>query len=333
MNKKMWLFVGLCCWLNCSVGWMHAQEANSEAETSVNQSEVTKQSEVFQPSEGIGPSEEKSRPKSQDRKLKRKKAEKLQFLRVQKEQQGWVALQTAVVTYANPADADGPKITLIGAVHVGQKQYYAQLNQTFQKYDALLYELVMDPAAGVPDPSSRGISPVSTIQVGLKEALGLAFQLDEIDYASQNFVHADMTPEQFETTLKTRKEGMWQMFFRSIGSAVAMQSTGQSSDMDVLSAMLSKNRTVGLRRALAQQMSDMDGQMAALTGEDGKSTLITERNAKAFEVLDQQLELGKTNLAIFYGAAHLEDMHARLIKQYQLQPVEVQWLDAWDLRD
>jgi hypothetical protein len=80
-------------------------------------------------------------------------------------------------------------------------------------------------------------------------------------------------------------------------------------------------------------MSDMDGQMAALTGEDGKSTLITERNAKAFEVLDQQLELGKTNLAIFYGAAHLEDMHARLIKQYQLQPVEVQWLDAWDLRD
>lgn len=300
---------------------MRAQESNPQTDNNSKQSEITLEAT------------EKTKPKSTDRKSKRKKNERFQFLRVQKEQQSWVALQTAVVTYANPAGADDHQVTLIGAVHVGQKQYYAQLNQIFQKYDALLYELVMDPAAGVPDPSSRGISPVSTIQVGLKEALGLTFQLDEIDYSAQNFVHADMTPEQFESTLKNRKEGMWQMFFRSIGSAVAMQSTGQSSDMDVLSAMLSKNRTVGLRRALAQQMSEMDGQMAALTGEDGKSTLITERNTKAFEVLDQQLELGRTNLAVFYGAAHLEDMHTRLIKQYQLQPVDVQWLDAWDLRD
>lgn len=320
MKNRQCLFVGFCCWLGC-MGWMRAQESNPQTDNNSKQSEITLEAT------------EKTKPKSTDRKSKRKKNERFQFLRVQKEQQSWVALQTAVVTYANPAGADDHQVTLIGAVHVGQKQYYAQLNQIFQKYDALLYELVMDPAAGVPDPSSRGISPVSTIQVGLKEALGLTFQLDEIDYSAQNFVHADMTPEQFESTLKNRKEGMWQMFFRSIGSAVAMQSTGQSSDMDVLSAMLSKNRTVGLRRALAQQMSEMDGQMAALTGEDGKSTLITERNTKAFEVLDQQLELGRTNLAVFYGAAHLEDMHTRLIKQYQLQPVDVQWLDAWDLRD
>lgn len=69
-------------------------------------------------------------------------------------------------------------------------------------------------------------------------------------------------------------------------------------------------------RAFAEQMQMMDGQMAAITGEDGKSTLITERNAKAFEVLDREIKAGKKKLGIFYGAGHLKDMHQRLVDDY-----------------
>jgi len=202
----------------------------------------------------------------------------------------------------------------------------------FMGFDALLYELVADPEQGLPDPEERGVSPISSIQVGMKDALELAFQLDEIDYKAENFVHADMTPEEFFTTMETRKEGMLQLLFRSMGAGLAMQSSGKSSDLDLISALMSKNRGRALRRSLAEQMGSMDGQMAAITGEDGKSTLITERNAKAFQVMDREIESGKKKLGIFYGAGHLKDMHQTLVEDYGMQPVKTEWLDAWDLK-
>ena len=77
---------------------------------------------------------------------------------------------------------------------------------------------------------------------------------------------------------------------------------------------------------------DLDGQMAALTGKDGKSTLITERNAKAFEVMDRELDAGKKKLGIFYGAGHLKDMHKRLVEEYGMVPAETTWKSAWNLK-
>ena len=241
------------------------------------------------------------------------------------------ALQTAVATYRKPGASDGVEVVLIGAVHIGESAYYQKLNELFKTYDALLYELVADPGAGVPDPEERGVSPISTIQVGMKDSLELTFQLDEVDYEAKNFVHADMTPNEFFEMMESRKEGVLQMFFRSLGSGIAMQSAGKGGDVGLLAALVSEDRAKGLRRAFAEQMQMMDGQMAALTGEDGKSTLITERNAKAFKILDRELKAGKKKLGVFYGAGHLKDMHQRLIDDYGMELVETQWLDAWEL--
>ncbi len=256
----------------------------------------------------------------------------LEFMRVKKDGNKLLSLQTAVVTYARPDEIDGPEVTLIGAVHIAEASYYSQLNQLFRGFDALLYEMVMDPEAGVPNPEERGLSPVSTIQVGMKDALELTFQLDEVDYKAKNFVHADMTPKEFFDTMESRREGLVQMMLRSIGSGLAMQSSGKSSDLGLLTALVADDRAKALRRAFAEQMEMMDGQMAALTGEDGKSTLITERNAKAFKVLDEQIGTGKKKLGIFYGAGHLKDMHERLTEKYGMEPKETKWLDAWHLR-
>ncbi|MCR9295515.1 MAG: hypothetical protein NXI32_22590 [bacterium] len=255
------------------------------------------------------------------------------FLRVLKEGKRPVALQTAVAIYKKRGVIDGPEVALIGAVHIAEASYYSELNQLFRKYEALLYEMVMDPEMGIPDPEERGVSPVSTIQVGMKDALKLTFQLDEIDYSADNFVHADMTPAEFFTTMQKREEGLMQMVFRSIGASLAMQSSGQNTgDLELIAALASEDPSRGMRRAFATQMEVMDGQMAALTGEDGKSTLITERNQKAFDVLDEELKAGKKKLGIFYGAGHLEDMHQRLVEEYGMELVETQWLNAWDLK-
>ena len=255
-----------------------------------------------------------------------------EFLRVSKKEKVPQALQTAIVTYRKPGDASGVEVTLIGAVHIGEPTYYSRLNQLFKDYDALLYELVAEPDAGVPDPEERGVSPISTIQVGMKDSLELAFQLDEIDYKAENFVHADMTPHEFFTTMESRREGLMQMLFRSLGSGLAMQSSGKTSDIGLLAALVADDRAKALRRAFADQMQMMEGQMAALTGDDGKSTLITERNAKAFQVLDREIKAGKSRLGIFYGAGHLKDMHERLVRDYGMQPVKTKWLNAWELQ-
>jgi hypothetical protein len=254
------------------------------------------------------------------------------FVRVDRDGKKLRSLQTAVVTYRKPGDENGVEVALIGAIHIGEAEYYSRLNQLFSNYDALLYELVSNPDEGIPDPEERGLSPISSIQVGMKEALELSFQLDEIDYKAKNFVHADMTPDEFFTSMESRKEGLMQMFFRSMGAGLAMQGAGRGGDMQLFAALMADNRGKALRRAFADQMGQMDGQMAALTGDDGKSTLITERNAKAFEVLRREIDAGKQKLGVFYGAGHLKDMHERLIKDFGLEPVKTEWLDAWDLK-
>lgn len=257
----------------------------------------------------------------------------LKFVRVSKEGKKPQALQTAVVKYKSDSkETEGVEVSLVGAVHIAEKSYYQDLNKLFTDYDALLYEMVSDPHQGVPAPNERGSSPISSVQVGMKDMLELTFQLDEVDYKAKNFVHADMSPDEFFDSMNKRKEGVFKMLLRSVGSGLAMQGAGKSNDLDVFTAMLSKDRSKGLKVALAEQFEMMDGQMAALQGEDGRSTLITERNAKAFKVLGEQIKAGKKKIGIFYGAGHLEDMHQRLLDEYRMQPVETKWLDAWDLK-
>lgn len=244
-----------------------------------------------------------------------------------------VVLQTAIVTYkAQTGPYTNAEVDLIGAIHIADKAYYQELNKIFKSYDALLYEMVADPSM-VKEvvPGAQNRSAVSAVQGGMKDMLGLSFQLDEIDYQAKNFVHADMNPEEFSKSLSQRQEGMLQFVLRSMGSSLAMQGAGKSNDIDMLSALFSGNRELAMKRVLAAQIEQMDGQMAAIAGDDGRSTLITERNAKALEVLKRELDSGKKSLGIFYGAGHFRHMNELLQKDFKMQPVRTRWLDAWDM--
>lgn len=244
------------------------------------------------------------------------------------------ALQTAVVTYkAASGPYAGAQVDLIGAIHIADKSYYKTLNEMFRSYEGLLYEMVTDPEMikELKNGNVKDRSPISALQGGMKEMLGLTFQLEEIDYQAKNFVHADMNPEQFNQSLTERQDGLMHFMMRSMGSSLAMQNSKKGGDLNMLAAMLSTNRELAMKRVFAEQMEQMDGQLAAIAGDDGKSTLITERNAKALEVLKRELDAGKKRLGIFYGAGHFKHMHGELVKQFQMQPVKTIWLDAWDM--
>ena len=160
-------------------------------------------------------------------------------------------MQTAIVRYTaarrKPAGtaARPSRSILIGAVHIGDIAYYRQLNEHFKQYDALLYELVAPEGTVVE--RGRGTSnahPVGAMQNGIKTLLELDHQLEEIDYTQPNFVHADMSPDQFLQAMKDRNESFLQMYFRLLGQAMAHQSE-----------MAAKGESLGfraVRRAVCQ---------------------------------------------------------------------------------
>ncbi|MEQ8786120.1 MAG: hypothetical protein RIC55_07465 [Pirellulaceae bacterium] len=262
------------------------------------------------------------------------------FVRLLRDEAGEpVAFETAVARYV-PADGknEGLTVDLIAAVHVGDKKYYDRLNESFKAYDALLYELVAR-EEDVPkrDKEGRlrerpGFSVIMALQQGVKSVLELEHQLSHINYEADNFVHADMTPAEFNRSMRDRKESFFSMFLRMMKAQLETQQGGETmSDAEVIAMLLSKDRAVQMKRAFAEQIEDLDGGMAALEGPEG-STIITERNKKALEVLDREIKAGKQRIGIFYGAGHLADMEKRLAEEFGLKKDKQQWLEAWNLR-
>ena len=251
-----------------------------------------------------------------------------------------LGMQTAIVRYSDAgakggAGQPGIEVDLIGAVHIADKAYYRKLNQEFKQYDALLYELVAPEGTIVE--RGRGTSnghPVGALQNGMKSLLELEHQLEEIDYTRPNFIHADMSPDQFAQAMRDRNESFLQMYFRLLGHAMAKQSEmtakGESLDFDLFSALFASDRPRRLKMALAKQLAEMESLMVGFGGEEG-SVLITERNKIALKVLKDQLAAGKKRVGIFYGAGHLNDMDERLRKEFHLKPAQITWLTAWDL--
>lgn len=248
-----------------------------------------------------------------------------------------LALETAIATYVpaegSPLAGRPVKVELVGAVHVGEAGYYKRLNEVFEGYESLLFELVAPEGTKIPKGGGeRGGHPITMIQTGMKNMLGLEFQLEHVDYTKSNFVHADMTPEEFAQSMKDRGESVFKMLLRMMAQGMAAQGQKPLSDVELIVALFSKDRAMKLKRLMAEQMENVEQATAALNGPDGSSTIIGERNRKAMEVLRRELDAGKNRLGIFYGAAHLADMELRLERDFGLRRESIRWVPAWELK-
>lgn len=293
-----------------------------------------------QPAVAEPPASQKSvEAENKNKQAEAESAEKLgsEWVRLKKDERGRpLAMQVAIVRY-QPATAAGKPVfvDLIGAVHVGDASYYKDLNERFEQYDALLYELVA-PEGTIVEPGTKASNrnALGAMQNGMKNMLDLEHQLELVDYTKENFVHADMSPDEFFTSMKNRDESFLKMYFRMIGQSLAQQSAmtagGATPDVDMFKTLFAKDRTRQLKIAMAGQLAEMESLLTAFGGEEG-STLITERNKAALEVLREQIQAGKRKLGVFYGAGHLADMDERLRADFGMKPVEITWLDAWDL--
>lgn len=252
------------------------------------------------------------------------------FVRFVKEGEGG-HLDTAITTYRK-GDVE---VILFGAVHIADEACYETLNDRFTACDALLYELVAPPDYRPDKDRETGFNPLTLLQMGLRNSMQLTFQLDVIDYQPDNFVHADMTPEEFQQSMKERGESLISIMFDMMMGSMKMQQekmeSGELEDLpkfDLVKAFRSGEGRHALRMMLASQLEEMEALAAG--AKDGGSTLLEGRNEKCLEVLEQQIRKGRKKLGIYYGAAHLPHMEQRLVEDMGFQKVGHEWLVAWD---
>lgn len=240
------------------------------------------------------------------------------------------ALQVAVASYHGKG---GVRVDLVGAVHVGDAAYYRQVQRRLDGYDRLLYEMVKP--EGVL-PTDRGDSGLSVMQRWVKHALGLEFQLDAIDYGGLHFVHADIEPERLMQALSANAGGIAAVLLRwSLRDSFRLtyaDGSPRSSLWSLTQVALSGDKNRALKRFLARELVEMNGALDELGGEGGPaSILLAQRNAVAVTVLQRTLRTGVKRVGIFYGAAHLADLDARLTRDLGMTRGQVAWLTAWDL--
>lgn len=257
-----------------------------------------------------------------------------EYLRIKKDKNGrQVAMQTAIVRFVGqPGTAyDGAVVDLVGVVHIGEYKYYKKLDKVLSQYETVLYELVAPDGTRIrPEDLKKSRSLIASMQTGMKDMLKLEYQLEHINYMAENFRHADMSPTEFSQDLERRGDSVIKMVARMMGAGLATQSSG-GGDLGVLMAMFSDDRPTAMKKAMARQLIQMESMTMGMNDANGDNTLIKGRNAKAFKILKAELQAGRENIAVFYGAGHLSDMADRLENEFGMKAIETTWFNAWDL--
>lgn len=246
-----------------------------------------------------------------------------EFIRVERDEAN-TRLQTAVTRYSR----GNIEVDLIGAVHIADKEYYEKLNTSFKAYPVILFEMIGGEGLGKGNAlNQEGEKPEGALALlgaafeKTQKALDLKGQKDEIDYSAENFVHADLTIEEFNKLNEEREQSIMSFMLKQ---ALAKPSGKQPSSAGLLMALLSRNPNK-LKLQLVDTLGEGDTQMANISGDN---VIISDRNLKCLAVMQDQIKAGKTKIGIFYGAAHYPDMEKRLIELGFKQSKQT-WLDAW----
>ncbi len=260
--------------------------------------------------------------------LRAEEPEKITYTRVEQDAQA-ARLQIALTRY----EKDGVKVDLVGAVHIGDKAYYDELNTRFDAYDRVLFEMVggeklaVEPekkADAKPAAGKAEASMLTRVYGMTAKLLGLVGQMEHINYKRENFVHADLTEKQFKEKQQERGESL--LGFAMKNAENSRKAGGQAAEGQKVLEALFKGKN-SLKLELIKSLGAADDQLASMTGE---SVIVTDRNIRCLEVLDEELAKGHKNVAIFYGAAHFPDMASRM-EERGFTRVSQEWITAWDV--
>ncbi|MDA8563912.1 hypothetical protein N9L06_05615 [Mariniblastus sp.] len=263
------------------------------------------------------------------------------FLRIRKNASGDpVSMQTSIARYR--PDQGDVIVDLIGAVHIGEGDYYQRLNKQFDLYDVVLYELVAPqgtrvPKGGKKESTGSPLDLISWMQGQAKSTLGLESQLEKVDYQKAHFVHADLSPTEMGQKMAERGDNALTVGLTAFAEMLRKQNKmAQSATENGVAQMTGADlmdmldNPLELKKMMAKQF-ETSGVMEEGLGDTLNQLLVVDRNAAAMKVLQKQIVSGKKKIAVFYGAAHMPDFEKRMADELGLRPDKHVWIDAWDL--
>ena len=132
-----------------------------------------------------------------------------------------------IAKYVPASGEKGVEIDLVAVVHIGEKAYYERLNKEFEKYDAVLYELVAPEGNKPPKGGEKkSDNPLAMLQQGMKFFLRLEHQLEVVDYGKANFIHADLSPEGMRRAMKERGDDEMTVFLGVVADFLRKKNLG-----------------------------------------------------------------------------------------------------------
>jgi hypothetical protein len=283
----------------------------------------------------------------------------LSFIRTEQGKDGKNGLQTLSAEYV-PEKGVGPHVWLIGVAHLGTPEYYAAVQKRLDAQSAVLFEGV-----GGEKMSHGAKVEQAGIQSKLATALGLVFQLDVIDYKRKHFVNSDLTPEALNSAIEKRaeapepkksepakpekpakpgepetkaapekvtKETFDQLMQALHGEGEMAESLGAMVSLMGSTPQMRETTKVMLVEALGQAGELIDlAKSASPEMKDLFEVIITERNEEVLRQLQVQLRKLQPDqtVAIFYGAAHMDEIARRLTTELHFTPAAQQWDTAF----
>ncbi len=256
--------------------------------------------------------------------VEQQELERTDFIRVDEDPTA-ARLQTAVTSYTK----GDVVVDLIGAVHIADQGYYENLNEEFENYESVLFEMVGgDRMVNGQMPKLAPGEKIETLSKLLGKAytmmenfLALSGQKEYVDYSAENFVHADLSMYEFKRLQKEKGESI-------LGFAMKQQkSEKEPNSIKLLMALVTGNADMA-KLELIDTLGQGDDQVAQFAGD---SVIIGDRNQKCLDILDVEIASGKKRVGVFYGAAHYPDMEQRLLADGYIK-TNHRWMTAWDVK-
>jgi len=219
-----------------------------------------------------------------------------------------------------------PDVWLIGAAHIGTKDYYTQLQGLLNSQDVVLFEGVRsakNPKGQMP--SAINLNAPKTLYQVIGDAIGLDFQLSDIDYNHPNWVNSDMSLSELDALNKKGAKGkptdfdmIEQMIQPNSQQAKMLASFFQTASPSIKEA---------LKIFLVDRLAKVETLLPGLTDQTTLNVILTARNKAVEAVLDMTIHRSPApkSIGIFYGAAHQTEIQKVLSAKYGYQTVEQKW--------
>ena len=279
------------------------------------------------------------------------------FMRVTNGATGAVELQVAVRKLV-PTNGVGPVIWLSGASHIGEPNYYAQLQQHLDAQTLVLFEGIHagrkagGTNAGASEKATSSLAtpekPVerTSLQKDLAESLGLVFQLEAIRYTGTNFRNSDLSVTELRDLMdkddepavpdspkeKRKSEAFEQLLKAMDGNSmfgtllkVGFKLVGGNPKLQAMTKLALIEALGGIRGDLSR-MKSLPEDMQRLM-----EVLIQTRNDAV--LMDLRAELKRpappASISIFYGAGHMDDLERRVRREFGYRAESDLWLPAF----